>query len=260
MNVALGAKILWGLVSRKMSWWKEIILKKHIGGSRNFNFKEIHHPCGSPILKTILKIITLIKSTVSWFPKDGYLIQFWDNPILGNPPLKLNHTLYPLRRWCKAIVIFSLIFQSRGALKTCFGRTGLLLIPSHNLFFPFGINFFKAWKEKPQFQRIPKISLFGIPTLEITQSNRDIICFLEKITLLSLDIKWNKIWLTYSIPMMDLFFQLLSHGNLLTAKDLAKTRIIGPSRCPQCLSSEKTSVHLFFECPVSSLVSILLFF
>jgi hypothetical protein len=98
MNVALGAKILWGLVSRKMSWWKEIILKKHIGGSRNFNFKEIHHPRGSPILKTILKIITLIKSTVSWFPKDGYLIQFWDNPILGNPPLKLNHTLYPLRR------------------------------------------------------------------------------------------------------------------------------------------------------------------
>lgn len=247
MNVALGAKILWGLVSRKMSWWKEIILKKHIGGSRNFNFKEIHHPRGSPILKTILKIITLIKSTVSWFPKDGYLIQFWNNPILGNPPLKLNHTLYPLRRWCKAIVIFSLIFQSRGALKTCFGRTGLLLVPSHNLFFPFGINFFKAWKEKPQFQRIPKISLFGIPTLEITQSNRDIICFLEKITLLSLDIKWNKIWLTYSIPMMDLFFQLLSHGNLLTAKDLAKTRIIGPSRCPQCLSRRRPLCIFFLN-------------
>jgi len=38
MNVGLGARILWILITGKMSLWKEITLKKYIGGRRKFIF------------------------------------------------------------------------------------------------------------------------------------------------------------------------------------------------------------------------------
>jgi hypothetical protein len=47
---------------------------------------------------------------------------------------------------------------------------------------------------------------------------------------------------------------LLVHGKILTAENLLKHGIQGPSRCPFFLSASESISHLFLECPFSSQV------
>ena len=62
---------------------------------------------------------------------------------------------------------------------------------------------------------------------------------------------WKKVWHPDSIPKVNSFIWLLLHNKLLTAENLRKRGILGPSRCSLCNSVEETSSHLFLQCKVS---------
>ena len=62
---------------------------------------------------------------------------------------------------------------------------------------------------------------------------------------------WKKVWHPDSIPKVNSFCWLLIHNKLLTAENLRKRGVAGPSRCALCNNEEETSSHLFMHCSVS---------
>ena len=62
---------------------------------------------------------------------------------------------------------------------------------------------------------------------------------------------WKQVWLSNSIPKVNNFIWLLLHNKLLTAENLRKRGILGPSRCAMCNADEETSSHIFLHCKVS---------
>ena len=65
---------------------------------------------------------------------------------------------------------------------------------------------------------------------------------------------WKKVWHPDSIPKVNSFTEILLHNNILTAENLRKRGILGPSRCALCNSVEETSSHIFLQCKVSLIV------
>jgi len=63
---------------------------------------------------------------------------------------------------------------------------------------------------------------------------------------------WKIVWRTEALPKINFFIWLLLKGKILTAENLIKRGINGPSRCPNCCNAEETMHHLFVECPFAS--------
>ena len=65
---------------------------------------------------------------------------------------------------------------------------------------------------------------------------------------------WKKVWKSDCIPKVNSFIWLLVHNKLLTAENLRKRQIAGPSRCTLCNSDLESTVHIFLQCSVSKQV------
>ena len=87
-NLALGAKLLWQIVTGKDSWSKKALRKKYFPGPRK-RCLDIPHPRrnGSPIYKMCLKALEPFRSNLYWIPGDGKTIRVWEDSILGDSPL-----------------------------------------------------------------------------------------------------------------------------------------------------------------------------
>ena len=68
---------------------------------------------------------------------------------------------------------------------------------------------------------------------------------------LGVDRIWKKVWHPDSIPKVNSFMWILLHNKLLTAENLRKSGINGPSRCAQCNLDEETTSHIFLQCKIS---------
>lgn len=58
------------------------------------------------------------------------------------------------------------------------------------------------------------------------------------------------VWKVESLPKFKLFNWTLLHGKILTAENLRKRGIQGPSICCMCREEEESCSHLFIECPL----------
>jgi hypothetical protein len=63
---------------------------------------------------------------------------------------------------------------------------------------------------------------------------------------------WKELWSRPSFPKVNILCWILVHGKILTAENLLKCGIQGPSRCPFCLSASESIPHIFLECHFSS--------
>lgn len=99
-NLALGAKLLWNIVSGKSPWSKRVLWKKYFQGKR---IRCLDHPprvlSGLPILKMCLRALEFFKAKLYWIPGNGKEIRIWDDLILGDPPLNQNEELDNIREW-----------------------------------------------------------------------------------------------------------------------------------------------------------------
>jgi hypothetical protein len=88
MNLALGGKILWRIVTRKYDWWKKVLVKKYFTGPRKRCLDELPTARnGSPIWKLINAVVPIIQSDLTWVPGNGGSIDIWHDNIMGNKPL-----------------------------------------------------------------------------------------------------------------------------------------------------------------------------
>lgn len=62
-------------------------------------------------------------------------------------------------------------------------------------------------------------------------------------------IHWKTIWKAEAIPKVKFFMWTFLKGKTLTAENLKKRGIAGPSRCPNCQDAEESIQHLFISCP-----------
>jgi hypothetical protein len=87
-NLALGAKLLWNVISGRSSWCKKAIWKKYFSGSRlrclDSPPKTSH---GSPIYSICSKAHTFFAPALTWIPGNGKQIRIWEDSIMGDPPL-----------------------------------------------------------------------------------------------------------------------------------------------------------------------------
>jgi hypothetical protein len=86
-KIALGAKILWILISGNKEWWKTTIFKKYKMGTRKIciDQEQVSHN-GSPIWKIFHSSIPHIKEKPTWILGNGKSILLWKDSIMGSPP------------------------------------------------------------------------------------------------------------------------------------------------------------------------------
>jgi hypothetical protein len=99
-NLALGAKLLWHIVSGDLAWSKEALWKKYFRGARE---RCLENPCrevkGSPLFSLCKKSMALFTPHLTWVPRSGKKIKIWHDSILGDPPLYLRQDLQRLKNW-----------------------------------------------------------------------------------------------------------------------------------------------------------------
>ena len=99
-NLALGAKLLWQLISRKNGWSKEVIRKKYYPGPRKrcLDLQPLPRK-GSPIYKLCNKALGPFKHKLYWIPGNGKSINVWEDSILGDPPIGSHVEVSNIQRW-----------------------------------------------------------------------------------------------------------------------------------------------------------------
>ena len=109
MNLALGAKILWRIISGEKGLWKEILRKKYMKGARKRCVNE--YPLtrkGSPIWILCNKATHIIKNHLHWSLGNGKQIRIWQY-CLG-PVSPVNHLVAfsDLKQWLDHLNIITL--------------------------------------------------------------------------------------------------------------------------------------------------------
>ena len=109
MNLALGAKILWRIVSCEKGWWKEILWKKYMKGARKRCVNE--YPLiekGSPIWILCKKVSHIIKNHLHWSPTNGKQIRIWQDHLGSVSPIDHLVAFSDLKQWLDHLNIFTL--------------------------------------------------------------------------------------------------------------------------------------------------------
>jgi ribonuclease HI/exonuclease III len=251
-NLALGAKLLWRIISGKTAWCKEALWKKYFSGPRRRCVERLPTvQKGSPIFNLCRKVNEQFNSHLTWVPGNGKQIKIWDDSILGDPPLKLNQNLQRLQTW-----------MAEQNLRTLFDIS-VWGTARHNLWQGWTVsnlplNLEQEWASL-------KRSLHGKAPLKKRARDKrgwgkeakPYTTALGYSTLLNLPhvppnpAIWKAIWKFKTIPKIDLFLWTLGHDSILTGDNLKRKGWAGPFRCPLCLQAEESSPHLFLSCPFS---------
>jgi hypothetical protein len=100
MNLAMGAKTLWRLVTGERAWWKYALWRKYFTGTR---IRCLDNPSktklGSPIFKLLLAARPIINEKLNWIPGNGWQIRPWGDKIMESDHLEQLDLHLPLRDW-----------------------------------------------------------------------------------------------------------------------------------------------------------------
>lgn len=244
-NQALGLKLIWKILSGKGSWWVETIKRKYLSGpnSNILNEPIVDRPC-TPMWRLIKKVLPHFRENVSKLPGNGKNIKIWVDRIMNSNPRNLLQELRPLQDWMEDRKI-----------------TTLYDISAWNQ------NRWSEWKELHLPQDLKdlwlnlKSSLSGLAPINKEKDDRYIwdTCggsFSVKEGYKSLQninptANWNlhtAIWKSECIPKVKLFNWTLLKGKILTAENLRKRGIQGPSICCFCRAEEESIQHSFLLC------------
>eukprot|EP00253_Pinus_taeda_P009123 PITA_09123 len=245
-NIAMGFKLIWRILSEKGSWWTEIIKKKYLNGVNSNILSEtiIDRHC-TPVWKLIKKSLPQFKSHISRALSNGRGINVWDDRIMGSEARGALPKFRPLQQW-----------MMEANLKTLYNIS------------QWDQNVWKGWKSLALPNDLRNIwadlksSLIGSAPTNRMSEDKFIWdpsggCYTVKEGYRALQNvppinNWplHKVaWRTESLPKVKLFNWTLLHGKILTAENLRKKGIQGPSICSMCREAEESCSHLFIECP-----------
>lgn len=248
LNLALGAKIVWRLITGSSAWWKSVLEAKYISDSRH-KLLELNIPNrdSTHIWKLCKKIIPIMAQHVSKVPGEGSSISISKDRILGQSPMESKEEVLPALNWLQGKGIWNLAQISKwgASLKEWIGWD----LPKYPRDLQPNFNALKdQLHSKAPIQEGARDSLRWDPSGAeyTTKAGYHHLCA----NAFPQDIwnHWKLVWKAEAPPKVKFFCWLLMKGKILTAENLKKRGIIGPSRCPICLQEEETMQHLFISC------------
>eukprot|EP00253_Pinus_taeda_P015197 PITA_15197 len=213
-NMAMGFKLIWRILSERGAWWTEIIKRKYLNGAnRNILTETIIDRQSTLVWKLIKKSLPQFKFHISRALGNGRGISIWDDRIMGSEARGSLPNFGPLQRWMK-----------EANLKTLYD----ISLWDQN-----------CWKDD-KFVWDPNGGCYTVEEGYRALQNASAINNwpLHKVA-----------WRVECLPKVKLFNWTLLHGKILTAENLRKKGIHGPSICCMCREEEESSCHLFIECP-----------
>ena len=108
MCKAMGAKLVWRLVTGKKEWWKEVIRKKYIKRPRSKLLDRAWTGKGTSLWQLCKASLSVILENSYWILGNGKKINVWTNSILGQLPRSSLPDLPPLSDWARDHGIISL--------------------------------------------------------------------------------------------------------------------------------------------------------
>jgi hypothetical protein len=251
VNIAMGAKLLWRLITGRKEWWKSTIIKKYNLGARKRCLDSI--PEGQPgtqIWKLFRASIPFFKENLSWIPGNGKLIRLWQDPISGSDLISRSEEIANLKRWMISehkITLFDISsWNEDGSWKGW--RLGdfpiHLQCQAHLL-----ISFLKG--AAPIHRDIQDSRGWGPVGYTVKEGYK--ILLANSRNLIN-SARWKNIWSSDALPKINIFIWTLAHGKILTGENLMKRGFHGPFTCALCQRTQESSQHLFWECTFSSKV------
>eukprot|EP00253_Pinus_taeda_P019011 PITA_19011 len=221
-NRALGFKLIWRILTGKGSWWVEVLKRKYLSGTNsNLLFEPIvERPC-TPVWKLIKKVLPQFRENTSKFPGNGKSINIWSDRIMGSKPRNLHQAFRPLQIWMEERNLTTLDLWS-NLKRSLAGSTPTNL----------GVEDRYIWDSSGGKFTVKE----GYKILQATTQTAN----------------WNlhtTAWKSECLPKIKYFNWTLLKGKILTAENLRKRGIQGPSRCCFCCNEEESTQHIFLLCP-----------
>jgi hypothetical protein len=96
INIALGEKLIWRLITGGKEWWKKEICYKYLSKNRKrcLETTTFNH-LGSPIWKLIRASMSLIQNHLRWSPGNGKEIKIWEDQYSDRGKLSCISSLDP---------------------------------------------------------------------------------------------------------------------------------------------------------------------
>ena len=204
---------------------------------------------GTTLWKLCKASLNTIIEHCYWIPGNGKRINVWNSNILGQPPCSLLPGLTPLSEWASEQGINTLYDLSWWDTKGQWTGWKELAPPAHLANAAASLRSFLHGLSPTRITVKDRLGWGSAGQYSVKEGYKVITT--EPNTGERL---WKKAWHPHSIPKVNSFIWILLHNKLLTAENLRKRGILGPSRCPLCSSAEETSSHIFLQCKVSLIV------
>eukprot|EP00253_Pinus_taeda_P032878 PITA_32878 len=225
-NMAMGFKITWRILNEKGSWWTEVLKRKYLNGiNSNILSETITDRQCTPVWKLIKKTLPLFKPSISKVLGNGRHISIWEDRIMGTEAREMSPKYRPLQQWMRSLSPPNGISNLWDDLKLSFIGSA----PTNRL-----LDDKFVWDTTGGSYTVKE----GYKALQNSTASNN----------------WHlykTAWRTESLPKVKLFNWTLLHGKILTAENLRKKGIQGPSICCMCRGAEEISDHLFIDCPVA---------
>lgn len=251
LNLALGAKIVWRLITGPTAWWKKALELKYLNCTRQqlLDSNIPNREC-TKIWQLCKKAIPFMRQNISKVPGGGSSINFANDKILGQQPLGSKAEVIPIVNWLnnKGLHHLSQIAEWDAHTRAWIGWH----FPEPPNILEDSLNTLKKLlhsKAPVQEGNIDGYRWDPTGTHYTVKAGHQYLC--DNTYQMGIWNQWKLVWKAEAPPKVKFFIWLLLRGKTLTAENLRKRGILGPSRCPNCCRSEETMQHLFLECPVA---------
>lgn len=246
-NMALGTKLLWDIVSGKISWSKKVLWRKYFHGKR---LRCLDHPPrsakGSPVFNLCIKAWDHFSRNLYWIPGNGRKIRIWDDPILGDQPMNHEEGISNIRDWLQDRNLNTLWDISSWSEDGLWERWQLGEVPQW-LEGEASVLLDKLQGKAPVKASSKDKRGWGSVTGSYSASEGyKSISAIPNVP--PNPAQWHFIWGSPSLPKIDFFCWTLAHNSILTRDNLRRRGMEGPSWCNLCKSEEETADHLFLTC------------
>ncbi|GKV19211.1 hypothetical protein SLEP1_g29500 [Rubroshorea leprosula] len=230
VNQAAMAKLHWRMITEVQKPWAKAFISKYKIDPPYHNFSQ----SSSPICKDISKGKDIVEKGISWVPRDGSKINFWQDrwilkeslcSVFYGPfrphdlDINVKDLLFPDGKWNFDAVayplpqdiiqkIVAIAFQRHSAEQDSF-----------------------RWNSLANGKFSMKSTYFMAKNIQWTQME-----------------DWSWIWNVCTIPKIKYFLWLVMHGRILTFDTLAQWGVVSDNRCPRCRNGPETLTHIFREC------------
>eukprot|EP00253_Pinus_taeda_P018691 PITA_18691 len=249
LNLAFGVKMVWRLITGPTAWWKQVMETKYLNSPRKKLLDaSIPNRDSSKIWCLCKRALHILKQNTLKIPGGGESINFASDRIMGLAPLNTIEDAIPIILVLNSRGIHSLDQISKW--DPCSHAWTGWAFPEIPAALEASLNAFK--KHLHNRAPIRKDEIDGLcwdpsGSTYTIKSGHHYLC--NNTFQMPLWNHWKITWRSEALPKIIFFIWLLLKGKILTAENLSKRGINGPSICPNCCTAEETMCHLFVECP-----------